>query len=332
MELFKTSPEIQEFVDRAFADEGFEADELVRMFQVRPYSPDYYLMQWAARELVWQSADGEAILHAQIGIDAYPCPMDCLGCSFASMNNKRPEAEYEMPLDEIIAYAKKYVEQGANTLTVMITEPYDREQYLEYICAIREAIGPDMPIMANMGDFDEAFAQRLRETSVRSIFHSVRMGEGTKYSKIPADRRFATLAAARSADLKISGGIEGIGPEYDDAEIAAMMLRYQSFKPEQSFADGLLKVPDTVGENAVYYGKGRMATYEAAYRFLGGTHQRYGGANCGWAEVGTNPRDHSSHTEIDGIITTSKVSVENLRKNLEEDGYTVRFGPVDFWN
>jgi biotin synthase len=332
MPTFKVSSEIQEFVDRAFADEGFESDELVRMLQVKPYSPDYYLMQWAARELVWQAADGEAILHAQIGIDAYPCPMDCLGCSFASVNNRRPEDEYEMPLDEIIDYAKKYVEQGANTLTLMITEPYDREQYLEYICAVREAVGPELPIMANMGDFDEEFARRLYDASVHSMFHSVRMGEGQKYSKIPVERRFETMAAARSAGLKISGGIEGIGPEFDDEEIAQMMLRYQAFRPEQSFAGGLLKVPDTAGEDAVYYGKARMATYEAAYRFLGGLHQRYGGANCGWAEVGTNPRDHSSHTEIDGIITKTKISVPNLRECLEEDGYTVRFGPVDFWN
>ena len=332
MALFKTSPEIQEFVDRAFADEGFEVDELVRMFSVRPYSPDYYLMQWAARELVWQTAKGEAILHAQIGIDAYPCPMNCRGCSFAEVNNKRPESEYEMPLDEIIDYAKKYVEQGANTLTLMITEPYDREQYLEYIYAVREAVGPELPIMANMGDFDEAYAQRLYDASVHSIFHSVRMGEGEAYSRIPVDRRFETLAAARSAGLKISGGIEGIGPAYSDEEVAQMMLRYQSFRPEQSFAGGLLKVPDTLGEDAVYYSQAKMANYMAAYRFLGGLHQRYGGANCGWAEVGTNPRDHSSHTEIDGLITKTKVSVANLRENLEEDGFTVIFGPVDFWN
>jgi len=53
---FKVNSEIQEFVDRAFADEGIEVDELVRMFAMRPYSPDYHLMQWAARELVWQAA------------------------------------------------------------------------------------------------------------------------------------------------------------------------------------------------------------------------------------------------------------------------------------
>ena len=186
--------------------------------------------------------------------------------------------------------------------------------------------------MANMGDFDEVYAQRLYDASVHSMFHSVRMGEGEGYSKIPVDRRFETLAAARSAGLKISGGIEGIGPAHSDEDVAKMMLRYQSFKPEQSFSGGLLKVPDTVGQNDTYYTAARMACYSAAYRFLGGMGQRYGGANCGWAEVGTNPRDHSSHTEIDGIITKTKVSVANLRENLEDDGFTVVFGPVDFWN
>ena len=332
MSAFKTSPEIQEFVDRAFAGDGFEVDELVRMFNVRLYSPDYYLLQWASRELVWQAADGEAILHAQIGIDAYPCPMECRGCSFAVSNNKRPESEYEMPLAEIIDYAKRYVEQGANTLTLMITEPYDKEQYLEYIYAVREAVGPELPIMANMGDFDEVYAKRLYDASVHSMFHSVRMGEGEGYSKIPLERRFETLAAACSAGLKISGGLEGIGPSHDDRDVAKMMLRYQSFEPQQSFAGGLLKVPETVGQDDVYYTAARMACYSAAYRLLGGLRQRYGGANCGWAEVGTNPRDHSRHTEIDGLVNKVKGTVADLRERLQDDGYTVVFGPVDFWN
>ena len=108
------------------------------------------------------------------------------------------------------------------------------------------------------------------------------------------------------------------------------MLRYQALKPEQSGAGGRVSVPGTRLEGVENYRQGKLRVYGMAYRLLGGLHQRYGG-NCGWAEVGTNPRDHSNHTEIEGLVSRTKISVDHLRCNLENQGWKVIWGPVDFW-
>ncbi len=325
---YRASDRIQEIIAKSEAGE-LTRDDLLYIFNVEPYSLDWYTLRWAEDDLTRRMSGGIAEVYGQVGIDALPCPMDCKFCSFAVSNNHRT-GELKMPLDEIIDYARKYQEQNANVITIMITVDYDFGEYLEIMAALREALGPDMPLMANMGDFTPKMARQLKDVGVGSVYHAVRVGEGID-TKIHVEARFETIQAAHEAGLKVSTSLESIGPEYSDERIADLMMRLLDLKPEQGGCGGRVNVKNTRGEDVPGHKPGRMAMYGAAFRLYAGKNMRFGCGTYGWAEVGTNPRDHSSHTEKDGLIKMTCGYVPQMRERFRANGFTVDEAPSAFW-
>ena len=60
------------------------------------------------------AADGVAEIHAQIGLNSTVCPKNCKFCSFAACNNVR-KGKYELPKEDVLEYAKLYVEAVSYT-------------------------------------------------------------------------------------------------------------------------------------------------------------------------------------------------------------------------
>lgn len=321
----KVSQDVEAIVESALRGERMGKDELVRLGGLDEYSLDASYVNWAARKLTTQASDGIAEVHAQIGIDANPCSKNCHFCSFAAISTAR-KGRMEMPIETIIEYAKAYIEQGANCLTVMITADYDFGQYVDYLAQLREAIGPDMPITANLGDFDIIMAERLRAAGVGSVYHAVRMGEGV-INEIPRERRFETLAAAKAAGLKTMCCLEMIDPRYSNEEVAENMLRAADAKTDHADAWGMIAVPGTKLEKDPHYTYDKYGLYSSIMRLLVGTNVRFGNGNLEWAEVGTNPRDSSNATEKDGLGE----SVKKVRDDFEHHGWKTFSGPSEFW-
>lgn len=324
---------VERIIERALEGRGASLDELLYLMRVEPYSREHFALQWAAREVSVRSCDGIGEVHAQVGIDANPCSGNCFHCSFAATHNKRPVAERELTLEEICTYAREYVEQDANTITLMITADYDFEKFLEIIAAVREAVGPDMPLMANMGDFDVEMAHRLKAAGAGSVYHAVRMGEGNgRVSSIPLERRFETYAAANEAELKIAGCCENVCPDFTEREIAELFIRLRDeVRPQLFGCQSRLKVSGTRGVDTVDFPKPTMSVYSAAFTLCMAGVVRYLGCSCRWAEVGTNPRDWALHTERDGLTHERGSSVESFFASLEEDGYKTLRGPSKNW-
>ena len=320
----KVSTDIERIVDTAFAGEQPGRDELVRLMDVDEFSLDAHYINWAADKRRRELSDNTAEVHAQIGIDANPCSKNCQFCSFAAINIAR-KGKMEMPIDKIIDYARAYVEQGANCLTVMITADYDVEQYLDYLAQVREAIGPDMPITANMGDFDLPLAERLKTVGVGSVYHAVRMGEGV-ITDIPLERRFQTIEAAQAAGLKILTCLEMIDPRCSNEDVADNMLRMAALKAQDCTAFGMIPVPGTKLCDDKHYTFRKYALYNDIMRLACGPETRFNG-NLSWAEVGTNPRDDKNETENDGLGK----SVEKVRTDFARDGWKTFQGPSPLW-
>lgn len=321
----KVSPEVERIVDAALEGQPLGHSEIVRLCDVDEFSLDAYYVNWAAEQVSRCASEGTAEVHAQIGIDANPCSKDCAFCSFAVGNTAR-SGSMEMPLDVIIDYARAYAEEGANCLTIMITADYDFGRYVDCLARIREAIGPDMPLTANLGDFGVAEAERLKAAGVGSVYHAVRMGEGI-VNRIPLDARFQTIEAAHAAGLKVMSCLEMIDPRWSNDEVAINMQRLIDCKPEMITAWGMIAVPGTRSCGEAHYTYPKYDLYSSVMRLACDRATRFGHGNLCWAEVGTNPRDNSNATERDGLGD----SVRKVREDLEHKGWKTFRGPSPWW-
>ena len=321
------SSDVLRIVDECLGGKLLGHDDALRLCEVEAFTPDYYVLMHALRELAFKASDGIAEVHGQIGMDANPCASgNCEFCSFAVMNSARPNEKHEMPLDTIISYAKKYREAGANCLTLMITADYDWDQYLSYVEAVHAAV-PDMPIMGNTGDFDEAIAAEMKAVGIGSVYHAIRMGEG-KVTQIPRATRVKTIEAAHAVGMKVATCNEMIRPGFTYEEIVEQLELSASLRCECGHTGGMVPVPGTKMFNAPRYSWARGDVFSAIYRMMVGTEfMRYGSGNLSWAEVGTNPRDDKNETEKDGL--GSSIYKERLR--FEGMEWTVPDGPSTFW-
>ncbi len=321
----KIASDVEQIVDDALDGKHLSHDEIVRLCDLDELSLEAAYVCWAAEQITRAASDGVAEVHAQIGIDANPCSKDCEFCSFAVGNNSRT-GSMEMPIETILDYAKAYVDEGANCLTIMITGDYDRSQYLDYLARIREAIGDEMPITANMGDFDVDFAQSLKDVGVGSVYHAVRMGEGV-INHIPLDERFNTIKAAQDVGLKVMTCLEMIDPCHPNDAVATNMERLIACKPDMISAWGMIAVPGTRTCDNEHYTYPKYGLYSAIMRLACDRDTRFGHGNLSWAEVGTNPRDDSNNTEKDGLGD----SVKEVREKFEHNGWETFRGPSPWW-
>ena len=323
----KPSADVIRIVGKCLDGKLLSHADAVRLCEVEAYTPDWYVLKYALRELAYRASGGIAEIHGQIGLDANPCATgDCEFCSFAVMNNARPNEKHEMPLEVALPYARRYYESGANCLTLMITADYDWDKYLGYVEAIHKEL-PDFPIMGNTGDFDVVMAGELKAAGAGSVYHAIRMGEGT-VTRIPLETRVKTIEAAHAAGLKVATCNEMIRPGFTYVEVVDLLELSASLGCEAGFAGGIVPVPGTKMYDAPRYSWARGDVFAAIYRMIVGCERMpFGSETLTWAEVGTNPRDDKNETEKDGL----GASVYKLQLEYENKEWTVRRGPSLYW-
>ena len=325
---------IVELVDKGLAGGGLEEGEIAELLHVNPYTAEGSHVRWGGWMLSRKASDGMAEVHAQIGIDASSCAKDCQFCSFAASNGLRPP-KLEMPKDEVIGYAKAYDEAGVNLMCLMATASYDFEKFLDMGASVREVIGAEMPLMANIDDFTYEQALRLKEAGFDAVYHVVHMGEG-EITNISPKTRIETIQNAQKAGLVVSSCVEPIGPEHTPEEIASRITQLMRLNPHSSGAGLRVPVPGSPFANDPRKGKIDWCFINAAFRLAVGVKPRLcgstflaadSGANYGWAEVGTNPRDTSERTDKTGIGH----GVQESRYGFVSVGWKMLEGPSQGW-
>ena len=324
--MIKPDKEILRIADSCMSGNLLTHADALKLCEVEAFTPEYHVLQYVQRQKQYAASKGIAEVHGQIGMDANPCPGDCEFCSFASINSARPDERHEMGLEQILKYAHEYYDNGANCLTMMITIDYDFDQYLSYIEAVHKEL-PDFPIMVNMGDFDEKMAAELKAAGAGSIYHAIRMGEGT-VTRLSVEERVKTIEAAHSVGMKVAMCTEMISPAFTPEEIVQAIEREVSLKPEAGFTGNLLPVPGTKMFDAPRYSWARGDVFDAILRMMTPDGEMpFGGGNMSWAEVGTNPRDDKNETEKGGMgpdLIKSRMEFENKE-------WDVPFGPSQYW-
>lgn len=321
---------IKEIVDKALGGGLLTGPELKELLAVDYLSEESFYIQYASRKMSIESTQGKGEIHGQVGLNVGLCPKNCQFCSFAA-TNKVFDQPSECSLEEVIKRSLDFEENGANAVYLMATATYKFEDFLKVGKEVRKALKTDIPLIANVGDFDYEGAKALVESGFTGIYHAVRLGEGV-ITRIDPKTRLETVKNAHKVGLVIGTCLEPVGPEHTLDELVEKTLITRDMKPGYSGAGRRITIPGSPLEKYGMRNYADMAHVLAAVRLAMGydvigncTHEPnllgpMAGATLLWAESGSNPRD----TKED---TTRSLSVENLREMYLESGWEVLEGP-----
>jgi biotin synthase len=297
---------VRDLIARGAEGRGLTRDETVQLLRgIRAGSDEQYLVMHAAASLT-RRAFGGGEVHAQLGVNFGACSMDCEFCVFGEKHELAGEP-LEMAPEEAAEIAGRFVHDGAHAVYLMDTSDFPFERFLAVARAVREAIGSELPLIANTGDFGETGARRLRETGFTGIYHVRRLGEG-KVSRIPPEHRFQTMRHARAAGLEVLSCLEPIGPEHRPEELADVMIQGLDAGVTMYATMRRIPVPGTALAAEGMIPESELARITAVVRLAAGDRIRgmgvhepnvaslMAGANVLYAEAGPNPRDTERET------------------------------------
>ncbi|MBS7622777.1 radical SAM protein [Candidatus Bathyarchaeota archaeon] len=317
--------DIYEILRRSLAGYQISRSECLRLMEIENGSPDMYHLFFVANRLTHEKFNGSGEVHAQVGIDFASCPRKCLFCVFGSASSEH----LELSKEEVVSRAKLFEEGGADAIYLMTTAGFDFDRYLDIGGAVREAVSPRMPLVANIDDFGPSEAQELVDEGFTATYHVVRLREG-RDTEIKPETRIATIKNASRAGLKIFFCVEPVGPEHTSEEIVDLMFLGRELGVAFSGAMRRTSVPGTPLQR---YGEIRwieLAKIVAVTRLVMGdsvaahcTHEPnlpslMAGANLVWAETGPNPRDICPDTSRRG---GRGLTVQECKSLLWEAGF-----------
>jgi biotin synthase len=323
---------VKNVIDKALSGNILNAKEIALLFKVPLFIYQSALIQSAARQMCNKASNGLAEVHAQIGLDIVPCPHNCHFCSFAAYNKVFTES-IELPVEEIMTRVYEFESDGANAIYLMTTARYPFEKFIEVGQEVRKSLKSDTVLVANIDDFSEEQAVKLKDAGFSSIYHAVRMGEG-RDTNIPPEKRLRTINNAKEAGLLIGTCVEPIGPEHSIEELVEKTLITRDINPVFSGAMRRISIPGTELSKHGIVSEAKMAHIVAVVRLALGyniigncTHEPNvigvaAGANLIWAETGSNPRDTEKETE-----GKRGLSVQQCRQIFKEAEWDVLEGP-----
>lgn len=316
---------IEDIFQRIDGGEPLTKEDAVELLSIPNLSGNYYRLLEAASRASQRSYGNKGYIFVQVGLDSTPCRGNCRFCSLARDNNQE-QTSANRSLEEVLTLVKQIDFTQVTALFLMTTAEYDQERFLDMARAIRAQIPTHTALVANTGDFDLTYAQKLRQAGVTGAYHVVRLREGSD-TALTAERRIATLEAIKKTGLRLYYCVEPIGPEHSYEELSEEMLRAREYQVDVMAAMRRVDVPGTP-----FAGQGMIDDFEFAkivavtrlvvkpavsmnahepslVAMLGGVNQLY-------AEIGVNPRDCSRKTE-----ESRGYCVDEAAKLLRDAGY-----------
>ncbi|NWF75230.1 MAG: radical SAM protein [Nitrospirae bacterium] len=328
---------VKNIIDKSLSGEILNAEDIALLFQVPLFTYQSALIQSAARQICEKASNGLAEVHAQIGLDIAPCPRNCRFCSFASCNGVFSE-NIELAIEEVVNRAREFESDGANAIYLMTTSRYPFEKFIEVAQEVKRSLKEDTILVANIDDFSEKQALKLKDAGFSGVYHAVRMGEG-RDTNIPTEKRLRTIRNAKEVGLLVGTCVEPIGPEHSIEELVEKTLITRDIQPVFSGAMRRIPIPKTDLSKHGIVSEAKMAHIVAVVRLATGyniagncTHEPNvisvaAGSNLIWAETGSNPRDTVKETE-----GKRGLSVQQCRQIFKEAEWNVLSGPSKFFN
>lgn len=327
---------VSDAVAKAYNQERFTQQELEFLLALPAACRESYHLMAAASELSRKLQHNEAEIHGQLALNLAPCPEECRFCSFAK-SNKVFTRTTEVSVGEAVAMARSFAENGCHAVLVMTTATFSFEKFARSVAAIREALPPETPLIANVGDAYADHADEMRSLGICGVYHAVRLGEGKDTAILPR-RRLDSMEKFRGAGLQLGTCVEPIGPEHSNREIAEMIRFTADLEPVFSGAARRIPLPGTSMGALGTIPEIRLAQVVAITRLAmphstvancahePGTLVAMGGASFFWAEMGANPRDTKEKTE-EGRAH----NVKELAAMFWETDWRLRRGSSRIW-
>ena len=112
------SSDVEDMVAKVFDGLFLTREEIVYLLKMNHHSVDAGFIMATADAISRKAAQGQAEVHAQIGLNLSPCPKDCSFCSFAASNGFFKK-ENELPVEEVVRLSLKAEAEGANAIFLM---------------------------------------------------------------------------------------------------------------------------------------------------------------------------------------------------------------------
>ncbi len=266
------------------------------------------VIRGVADALARQRFGNEAIILGQVGIEISACPAKCKFCSFGEGHTQFKPSK--MTAEEIMDVADRFTRSGdLYALFLMTMHTFDFDALLDIVQRIRTRMPKRPQIVVNIGDFDRAQAEALRQAGVNGAYHVCRLREGSDTTLDPEDRK-RTIRTIREAGLDWYNCCEPIGPEHTAQELVDQLFIGIEYGCFQHAAMRRVWMP---GSPLAHHGQItelRLAQVTAvvALASLGCPDTRNiavhepnligltSGANVVYAETGANPRDTEEET------------------------------------
>ena len=333
---------VEQIADAAREGACPSEDELVYLWGFSPYSAEAAYVCAAARAMTWAAGGGRGFVHAQIGVDRLPCPVDCAWCSFAARNASPADGGSDadlpdgaggegadalvVPTDEIVSYSRIFDEHGAQLVSLMATAALPIGRYIEMISAVRDAVSDELCIMANYRDVTREEARALYDAGARAFYHARRLGEGQMTGIAPA-RRYETMENVRAAGLFLMTGVDPVWDGTPADEMARCLL---GVADSHAWCVGACGVVSPQGKEVADHlppRLGEICYAGALSRLVCGPDVAVGGAgNAVWVDAGCDARERGYNEGAFGERLVAKMA--DARKQLEKDGWTVPGRPA----
>jgi len=299
--------QMKDFIDgikeKAMNDKDLTRDELLKLFGMDPNSEECKYMGESAREVSRVKANNKAKIGSSIGVDLHRCPMSCTFCSLGE-KWELFDKEYKVSTEEILQIVRDTTKKGFYQFTMRTTEFFPLEELCDIARKIRAEFGQLVILNANTGELTLEEAKRLKEAGYNSAYHSLRLGEG-KDTPIDPEVRKDTMRAIKGAGLRHACGLDPIGIEHTDEDLADLLLFYRSISPNAICAMKRISVKGTPKGELPEVSDIRIAQIAAVVRMASGGRNIVSvhppimqalqwGANNIAIECGANPRRERS--------------------------------------
>ena len=280
-------------------------DEALTLMQVGLHTKEFYGFMEAANRMSRSQFGDKGENHFHIGLNAEPCPMDCLFCSFTRKAGIFKE-KIEFSVEQVVAWAKQAETHGTDALNLMTTGTYPFERLLE----VGRLLGKEtsVPLVANTRDINHREGEALLDAGFVGAYHAVRLGEG-RDTPLKREKRIKTIRVLNDVGLLWMNCVEPVGPEHTAEEIVDLMLLARDNGAVYSGIMRRINFPGSPMERFGMISELEMARLVAISRLVMGdvprahcTHEPHvaslmAGANLFFPEVGSSPRDGQADTE-----------------------------------
>ena len=138
--------------------------------------------------------------------------------------------DYEIPTDDLVAMVRERFSKGFRRFTIRTTEFYPVDKLCEIARRIRAEIPGQYPLSVNTGELTTEECDRLYDAGYSGAYHTLHLREGID-TPFPPERRLRTMRAIKDSKLMLSCGVDPIGIEHTDGEIADVILAIREFEP-----------------------------------------------------------------------------------------------------